>query len=154
MKKDIYIQLLEYGQKSTDTFNFQQLKRDLGFTKLEEVVVKNYLTVACLNKLHLDALKEPEKATPFLCVELDKTNDFFGLDTKYTINYESSFNYFDYLELKEARETSVSARRLAIVAVIVSILGLFSTLFVALFLTQNVEIHQGQFQELKALLSR
>lgn len=85
--------------------------------------------------------------TLFSVVERGATTSHIADSWKYCINFDARFKYIDYQELKLARDTASSARKLAILAIIVAILVPILT---ALFVTQSVKIETGQLEEVKA----
>ena len=61
---------------------------------------------------------------------------------------DSQFKYIDYLELKEARETATKAHRIAMSAIIISLISII----VMSFIIQTVKIDQQQYDEIKNLI--
>ena len=128
---NIYLDALEYGEKHlinrhpVEKKDLQKYLEDKGYkfeTKEEERL---------LNDLGREA---------FFIYVGDPSN------RKYYLNIEGYFKLLDYRELNEARKSSNEARKYAIMAIIIS----FITLFVSIYfsnkaLRQKTTIDSGQF---------
>lgn len=79
---------------------------------------------------------------------INKINPNYGFnidpEEKLRLAPEAVMQYLDYLELKEARESSNKAIKIAIIAIFISILGLFSDVF---FSVKNFRLNKKIMKE-------
>ena len=148
MKENIYIRIIKFGIEHPEGFNYEEIINDkqLKLNDWEKNIVNQYLNSAYENgqgtpRGHIIGLE-----TLFLAVE--RIGGYKEDGTKFIINLDSQFKYIDYLELKEARETASKAHKIAMGAIIISILSIIAMLFI----TQTVKIDQQQYNEIKNLV--
>jgi len=148
MKENIYIRVIKFGIEHPEGFNYKKIINDkqLKLNDWEEKIVDEYLNKACKNEQRY-ASGFPNFETPFLVVE--KIGEYKDDRTKFIINLDSQFKYIDYLELKEARETAIKAHRIAMSAIIISVISITAMLFIV----QTVKIDQQQYNEIKSLIT-
>jgi len=147
MKENIYIRVIKFGIEHPEGFNYDSIINDkrLKLNDWERNIVDKYLDKACKNEQRY-ASGFPNFETPFLAVR--KIGEYKDDRTKFIINLDSQFKYIDYLELKEARETATKAHRIAMSAIIISLISII----VMSFIIQTVKIDQRQYNEIKNLI--
>jgi len=146
MKENIYIRVIKFGIEHPEGFNYEKIINDkqLELNDWEKNIVDKYLDRAFKNEQSLTINSNyPNLETLFLVVE--KTTDYKDDKTKFIINLDSQFKYIDYLELKEARETASRAHKIAMGAIIISV--------ISIIIIQTVKIDQQQYNEIKSLIT-
>ncbi len=146
MKENIYIRVIKFGIEHPEGFNYEKIINDkqLELNDWEKNIVDKYLDRAFKNEQSLTINSNyPNLETLFLVVE--KTTDYKDDKTKFIINLDSQFKYIDYLELKEVRETASRAHKIAMGAIIISV--------ISIIIIQTVKIDQQQYNEIKSLIT-
>ena len=107
--KDLYIRLLEYGNKNSSGFKFDEIidSKTLKLKEWERVIIEKYLNYAYTNCQMAGKLNQTSIETPFLVIQPGDNSK----TSKYVINFDYRGKYIDYLELKEARENSKQANK-------------------------------------------
>ena len=154
MKENIYIRVIKFGIEHPEGFNYEKIINDkqLDLNDWEKNIVDGYLDRAYKNKESLTINSGyPNLETLFLAVgKIGKyAGEYTDDKTKFIINLDSQFKYIDYLELKEARETATKAHRIAMSAIIISVISIATMLIII----QTVKIDQQQYNEIKSLIT-
>jgi hypothetical protein len=136
MKDNIYINLLKYGVKKSNGFNFQKvIAKFPSFDEWEREIVKENMENAHYNKGMVGSPGFGKKDSIFYCIHYG-TNNATDKDNNYIITPEAYFNYIDYLELKEARKTAKKAHTTSIIAI-----GIATAALIASIIFSIIEIY-------------
>lgn len=157
--KNLYIRLLEFGDRHFNGFSYKEIIEDkeLDLNEWEKGVVDAYLKNSSDSANQNIVKQSPIKSDIFVLIE--KGHEIFNQkedSKKYIINYEAYFNYIDYLELVEARKTAEDANnhaiwsiRVAIGTLVISIIfSALSVFYQRKQLNNPIEIKQEQFKQL------
>lgn len=116
-KENIYLKALEIGFNSKDEgISFNEMKStlsNLGY-KFEEKLLRNWYYVSFEHVKRVYFSTNPSVIG--MAIEEDVN--------KYTLCSDSLFQYLEYVELKEARENSVSAKKQSFFAIGIALLSL------------------------------
>jgi len=141
-KNDFYIKLLEFGVSHDTGFSFNEITKDKELSSSEEKkeVIREYIERAFRSSNNFPG-GYPTQETPFICIKRgnDGTND----NSKYKLTFDAYFKYIDYLELKAARTSSRRAFLTAIIAIIISALALWASIYMG----GPVKINRDQFNQ-------
>ena len=141
-KENIYLKALEIGFNSKDEgISFNEMKStlsNLGY-KFEEKLLRNWYYVSFEHVKRVYFSTNPSVIG--MAIEEDVN--------KYTLCSDSLFQYLEYIELKEARENSVSAKKdskIAIGIALLSLLASLGTLVISNYTPQKVSEQKLQIQ--------
>lgn len=160
---NLYIRISEFGNQNPKGFTYEQIKAGLQLndSDWEAKVIVSYMKNALRSGREdiaigigaaLQTNINPNLDSMFLVIQRGQNENNVN-EHVYIMKYDSFFNYIDYLELKEAYASSISARKQAQAALIISaILAGASILIslIALYFQINGEIHleDNQIKEL------
>jgi magnesium-transporting ATPase (P-type) len=142
-KKDMYLTALEYGEKSLNEgwpVTFNTLKKHLeGHGFIFETEEKERL------------LKDLSRESFHIYIEDGEK----WKDAPHYINTEGYFKLLDYRELKEARSSSKEARYYAIIAIVISIITLFVSIYFSnKALNQDIKLDSNQFKVIEEAIEK
>ena len=106
MKKDIYIKALEYGNKVTKGFNYDELIAAIKPLEWEKDILRQQIELA----YHNWKLGKNEESL-FWCIDPVGGGNGLNEKTKYVLSLFARFKYLDYLELQTANKTSRAANQ-------------------------------------------
>lgn len=110
---NIHLRAVKYGYQRPNGFSYKSIQYHYSKRLAEWEVVKEFLHAARNNK---DA--GLNHTTPFVLLQRKGS----GIeDSIFTLSYEASFNYLDYVELLETRKNARNAFITAIIAITISI---------------------------------
>lgn len=112
MEKDIYIKLLDFGDKNQEGFSFDDIITGLKghISDWETDIINTHIDNAAYNKSHIGSPGFFAKETMFLCIQYVSSRSQDPRN-QYIINLDARFKYIDYVELKEARKTANYANK-------------------------------------------
>lgn len=146
-KENIYLKAHEIGFNSKDEgISFNEMKSNLsnlGY-KFEEKLLRNWYYVS------FEHVKRVHFSTDPSVIGMAIVED----ENKYSLSSDSLFQYLEYVELKEARENSKSAKNYSLIAIGIALLSLLvsgGTLVINNYTPQQVSEQKLQIQ-LKELL--
>jgi site-specific DNA-cytosine methylase len=146
-KENIYLKALEIGFNSKDEgISFNEMKStlsSLGY-KFEEKLLSNWYYVSFEHVKRVYFSTNPS----VIGMAIEEDNN------KYSLCSDSLFQYLEYVELKEARENSKSAKNYSLIAIGIALLSLLAslgTLVISNYIPQQVSEQKLQIQ-LKELL--
>lgn len=148
-KENIYLKALEIGYNLGDEgISFNRLKKKLKDLKYEfnEELFRGWFYRSFEHKTRIEFSQQPLRG---IATKED--------DNKFRLCSDSLFQYLEYVELKEARANSETAKnqandayRIALLSVVVAVISLVGSLF----LTQNVSDNkvENQLKELNKII--
>lgn len=138
---NIHLRAVKYGYQHPNGFSYKTIQYHYSKRLAEWEVVKEFLHTARNNK---DA--GLNHATPFVLLQRKGS----GIeDSIFTLSYEASFNYLDYIELVETRRNARSAFVTAIIAIAISIASMgISAYFSWKQIHAPTKINSDQYQTL------
>jgi len=146
LEKNFYIKVVEFGLKKPDGFSDGDIidNKALELKDWEKEILRRYLENAKVNYKQTGTFgKSGHSETLFSVIKNDK--DGF----KYSITFDTYFKYYDYLELKFARENAESAKKLATWALGLSIISIIVAVSIPFLITQTIKLNSNQFNEIK-----
>lgn len=157
LEDSIYLKVIDFGLGYPDGFTFDQVMKGLKLEGWEQKTVEEYFYNAYSNdnsKIGVNSGGSME--TPFFMIKRGGGN--YQDDTyRYIVSYDANFKFIDYHELKFARENAREAKRLAVIAIAVSVgaalASIFMPIFVAQWFTQTVKLDQSQLQRMERVLT-
>lgn len=151
MQKDLFIKILEFGEKNSDGFNADSVLNNaqLNLNDWENEIINQYFINAFLNTRKYQAGGYPKLETLFILIDGDINQQHTDPKCKYVINLNARFKYIDYKELIAAKKTSRDAIVIAITSVILTLFGYYLTCNIYKDQKQTpIQIHPSQIQEI------
>jgi len=156
IKKNLYIKIMEFGDKHQQGFIYQDLKDALELEPWEDKIVQEYMNNAIKNgkgRPHWNGIIgsggfiEPDIETIFFVIDM-----MGGInDSKFVIKYDAYFSYINYLELQEMKKSSKWAMRTAVVSIFIGIIGaIVSICFAWRQMSSLITIKQEQLEYLRS----
>ena len=154
MKKDLYVKILEFGEKNSDGFNTDSVLKNekLSLNDWESKIINQYFLHAYQNTRKYQAGGYPKLETLFILIEGDVHQQHTNPGCKYVINLDARFKYIDYKELVSAKKTSRNAIIIAIISVLLTLCGYYLTYNIYKDQKQTpIIINPKQMQEIKEM---
>ena len=138
---NIHLRAVKYGYQHPNGFSYKTIQYHYSKRPAEWEVVKEFLHEARNNK---DA--GLNHITPYVLLQRKGS----GIENSiFTLSYEASFNYLDYIELVETRRNAWSAFVTAIIAIAISIASMgISAYFSWKQIHAPTKIDPGQYRVL------
>jgi hypothetical protein len=156
LEDNIFLRVIDYGLEYPDGFTYDQLVRDLKLEGWELETVKEHFYIASRNYENVRGLHESANTETLFFVIKRGGSVFTDDNWKYIISFDANFKFIDYHELKFARENAKEAKRLAVIAIAVSVGAALTSIvmpvLVAQWFTQTVKLDSSQLQDLKSAL--
>jgi len=141
IEDSIHLRAVRYGAERPNGFSYTDIQRHYSKRSSEWEVVNVFLLAAKRNKE-----SGLNTTTPFQVLRNRGSADE---NTDFILSYEAAFNYIDFLELQQARQNARSAFWTALMAIVISIVGMcFSIYFSQKQIDAQVEIDTEQYQHL------
>lgn len=156
-RKELFIRILEYGENNPKGFSYEEIVSDLRLRRRHEFfIVDSYIYNAFNNSLRTKR-GSSQLETPFFLLKNGKKKrergDGKGMENKYIINLSSRFKYLEFKELKEASLTARRSRFLSLIAILIAFLTLYwSVLDSTKVPFSSVVIHRVQAEEIFSAL--
>ncbi len=130
MQKDLYVKILEFGDKNPEGFSYNQLLNKCNIEDSEIDIVDKYFYNAYHNPMK-SAKGDSPLETPFFLLNaparVEEEHKDKGI--KYILTMEAKFKYIDYLELTEAMKNAKIATRIAIASILITLVVSIFTIF-------------------------
>ncbi|HYD93349.1 MAG TPA: hypothetical protein VEB18_02750 [Candidatus Paceibacterota bacterium] len=154
LEDSIFLRVIDYGLGYPEGFTYPQLVSGLKLKGWETKIVNEYLETAYKNAYNAKITGQRGNAeTPFFIVEQGDGGGFMHEHHKYIVGFDAHFKFIDYHELKSARENAKEAKKLAVIAIAVSVLAAFisavAPIVVAQVLTQTVKLDPAQIETIQ-----
>lgn len=146
MEKHLLIRIASFAFLEQNTFTKKDLIDSICPDQSEDQIEKQILNKFFENALNSNSGHNPDLETPFFVFRMDHNLSDRIL---YSIKRDVIFSYIDYLELKEARKSSKSAKRWAIFAILLNVIAIF----VQVYTSETNKIDEKQFIEIKQIIS-
>ncbi|MDO8571569.1 MAG: hypothetical protein Q7R79_02730 [bacterium] len=157
--KHLYIRVIEYGINKADGFTVSELYTDKKafLSEHDKKTLESYFEFAYTNARQVRTYgKSGSSESLFLLT--NKGGGWNDNNSRYAVSLDAIFKYLEYQELKFARQNAREARDLSIKAIAISagavIISIFVPIFVAQFISQSVQIEDGQFQFFKSVIKQ
>ncbi len=128
LEKALYLRVIKLAAKYPEGFKYSDItnNKELILKPWETKIIQKHFEDACIrHRAGNNTIGE----TMFLFV--DGSENLYQSDqNRYILNFDTQFTFIDYLELKSARENAKEAKKLAIVAIVISIIGLLIQLVI------------------------
>ncbi len=152
----VFLCIIEFGLKHPDGFTHSNITSALKLADWERTTTERYLDNAYRNTCNSGIPSQSTSLeTPFFATKVNKLQGYQSVENTYIVSFDAHFKYLDYQELKFARQNAKEAKKLAIVAIIISALATLASIvvpiLVAEWLNQTVRLDDVQFQAIQQL---
>lgn len=148
MQNSLYIRVIEHALKFPQGFKWRDIieSKELELKEWEAKLLGRHFHDAC-RRYNEGENTKGETIFEFVHGNHQNAN---SPDNNYILSFETEFTYIDYQELKFARENAREAKKLSIIAIIISGLALLASILtpilIAKYMTQSVEISGAKLQ--------
>ncbi len=153
MEKDLYIRILQFGDKNPEGFSYTQLIKECNIRDKEIDIVDKYFSHAYHNPFK-GAKGDPPLETPFflLYAPANLEGKYKDEKIKYILTIEAKFKYIDYLELTEAMKNAKIATRIAIASILITLaVSIFTIFFNKVEIKKPIEIINNNEESIKSI---
>lgn len=155
-ENSLYIRVIGFALKYPKGFNYSDIidSKELNLEPWENNIIgRNFEDALRRHNANNNTVGE----TIFMFVHGEQ-GIYQSKQNKFIVNFDAEFAFNDYRELKFARENAREARRLSLIAIMLSLMAIGVSaaipFLVARSVTQNIMIDNNQLQEIKNIINQ